>query len=220
MKRSQLNQHIQEALNFMDQHAFYLPEWVRLTPEEWKTKGPEYDEIRENALGWDLTDFGSGHFLQEGLTLITLRNGNLHKGDKTYCEKIMFVRENQLTPIHFHWLKMEDIINRGGGILCMRLWHSDANDQLTDQPIIAQVDGIRTSIQPGEVFHLKPGQSICYEPRLYHEFWSEGGHSLIGEVSKVNDDQKDNRFLKAPGRFPEIEEDVPAIFLLCNEYPN
>lgn len=219
MKRSEINQFIREALDFMDEHAFYLPAWARWTPEIWKTKGEACNEIRENALGWDLTDFGSGDFLNEGLTLITLRNGNLHKGNKTYCEKIMFVREKQVTPIHFHWLKMEDIVNRGGGTLCMRLWHAGPGEQLTDEPVTAQVDGVRTSIVPGEVFRLAPGESICYEPRLYHEFWAENGPCLVGEVSKVNDDRQDNRFLNAPGRFPKIEEDVAPLFVLCNEYP-
>lgn len=219
MKRSEINQYIQEALDFMDNYQFQLPHWACWSPEEWKTKGSECSEIRENGIGWDLTDFGSGDFLKEGLTLVTLRNGNLQTGKKTYCEKIMFVRENQVTPIHFHWKKMEDIINRGGGTLCMRLWYADEQEGLSDKPITAQVDGVTTNIKPGEVFRLSPGQSICYEPYMYHEFWAEGEHCLVGEVSTVNDDVNDNRFLKASGRFPGIEEDVPAEYLLCNEYP-
>ena len=43
---------------------------------------------------------------------------------------------------------------------------------------------------------------------------------MVGEVSTVNDDKKDNRFLDAGGRFPAIEEDVLAEFLLCTEYPD
>jgi D-lyxose ketol-isomerase len=35
----------------------------------------------------------------------------------------------------------------------------------------------------------------------------------------VNDDAADNRFWEPIGRFPEIEEDVPAEALLCTEYP-
>lgn len=219
MKRSQINQYIHEALEFMDKHCFYLPPWARWAPEDWASKGKECDEIRNNALGWDITDFGGGNFDEQGLTLVTLRNGSLEKKDKPYCEKIMFVRENQITPTHFHWLKMEDIINRGGGVLCMRLWKADENEELSNEMITAQVDGIQTAIEPGQVFRLEPGQSICYEPFIYHEFWAEEGHCIVGEVSTVNDDVKDNRFLKASGRFPKIEEDVAATHLLCNEYP-
>jgi len=39
------------------------------------------------------------------------------------------------------------------------------------------------------------------------------------EVSKVNDDKTDNRFLEAGGRFPQIEEDCPPVHFLCSEYP-
>jgi hypothetical protein len=41
---------------------------------------------------------------------------------------------------------------------------------------------------------------------------------LIGEVSLVNDDAKDNRFYAPVGRFPEIIEDVKPLHLLVNDY--
>jgi D-lyxose ketol-isomerase len=41
---------------------------------------------------------------------------------------------------------------------------------------------------------------------------------LVGEVSAVNDDQEDNRFHKPLGRFPDIEEDEPPLYLLVNDY--
>lgn len=43
---------------------------------EGERKGSEYDKIRDNMLGYDATDFGSGDFLRLGLFLFTLRNGN------------------------------------------------------------------------------------------------------------------------------------------------
>ena len=50
-------------------------------------------------------------------------------------------------------------------------------------------------------------------------FWGEEGKGkvLVGEVSMCNDDTNDNRFWEPTGRFPEIEEDVPAEFILANE---
>ena len=68
---------------------------------------------------------------------------------------------------------------------------------------------------------LTPGMSISIPPRLYHDFEVEPGTGpvLIGEVSAVNDDQSDNRFLPPVGRFPSIEEDEPPYRLLCTEYP-
>ena len=120
MKRSEINALIREAETFFDQHHFRLPPFARWTAEEWHEKGHEADEIRRRALGWDITDFGSGDFEREGLLLCTLRNGDLNDPDelKCYAEKVMIVRENQITPWHFHWNKIEDIINRGGGNLC------------------------------------------------------------------------------------------------------
>ena len=135
MKRSEINRSIREALDFLAEHRFPLPEWATWTPPMWNRHGEECREIRDNALGWDVTDFGKGNFSREGLTLFTIRNGNPARDRKTYCEKIMFVREGQVTPIHFHWHKMEDIINRGGGDLCMKLWKADQKERMTGNPL-------------------------------------------------------------------------------------
>ncbi len=35
----------------------------------------------------------------------------------------------------------------------------------------------------------------------------------------VNDDNIDNRFYEKQDRFSTIDEDEPAEYLLCNEYP-
>ena len=218
MKRSEINAIIREAKAFFDAHQFHLPEWVNWTPEEWATKGDECQEIWHNELGWDVTDFAKGDFDKEGLTLVTIRNGNVKRDNKTYCEKIMYVREGQITPTHFHWRKMEDIIHRGGGDFCIKLWKADAEEQPMDVPCSVQIDGVTTVVPAGEVLRLKPGQSISFEPYMYHQFWSENGPSMIGEVSTVNDDAADNRFLESPGRYPHINEDEPKAFLLCNEY--
>ena len=58
--------------------------------------------------------------------MITLRNGNYHnvKYEKTYAEKLLISDDNQITPYHFHWKKMEDIINRGGGVLVIECYNS------------------------------------------------------------------------------------------------
>ncbi|MDO5497036.1 MAG: D-lyxose/D-mannose family sugar isomerase [Alistipes sp.] len=218
MKRSEINGYIREAKAFFDAHQFYLPEWVNWTPEQWASKGDECQEIWHNELGWDVTDFAKGDFEKEGLTLVTIRNGNVKRDNKTYCEKIMYVREGQITPTHFHWRKMEDIIHRGGGEFCIKLWKADSEERPMDVPCSVQIDGVTTVVPAGEVLRLKPGQSISFEPYMYHQFWSENGPSMIGEVSTVNDDAADNRFLEPLGRYPHIEEDEPKAFLLCNEY--
>jgi D-lyxose ketol-isomerase len=66
---------------------------------------------------------------------------------------------------------------------------------------------------------LQPGQSVSLPIGLYHEFTARGGRVLVGEVSMVNDDATDNRFLDHVGRFPAIQEDEPPLYLLCTDYP-
>ena len=223
MKRSQVNRLIKEALEIMQKYSFKLPPFAFFTPEEWKEKGHEYDEIRRNCLGWDVTDFGSGDYEHTGLFLFTLRNGNYHDpaNKKPYAEKIMIVKEDQVTPYHFHWSKMEDIINRGGGNLLITLYNAAEDDSFDTSDVIVQSDGRRYAVPAGSTVSLKPGESISLQQRQYHTFRAEAGHGvcLVGEVSQVNDDNTDNRFYTPRGRFPKIEEDEKAEFLLCNEYP-
>jgi len=223
MKRSAINTIIRQADAFMKAHGFYLPPFAYWSPDDWKKKGPEVSEIVENNLGWDITDFGSGNFEEVGLFLFTLRNGslqNLKTGQgKTYAEKVLVTDVDQVTPLHFHWSKTEDIINRGGGRLAIKLYNSTPDEQLADTDVIVSMDGVRHQFKAGETVILDVGQSITLPTGLYHEFWGVGSKVLVGEVSKVNDDATDNRFLKAKGRFPEIIEDEPPLHLLVGDYP-
>ena len=222
MKRSEINQYIREAKAFMTKYHFMLPPWVDWTPDDWKSKGPECNDIRERAMGWDLTDFGWGDFLKIGLTLVTLRNGSLQKKDKPYCEKIMFVRCGQVTPTHFHWLKTEDIINRGGGNVLIRVYNSHPDESIDyESDVTVHTDGRTYTVPAGTQIRLTPGESIYIQQYLYHDFEVEPGTGdvLLGEVSQCNDDAKDNRFNPPMGRFPAIEEDEAPYRLLCTEYP-
>jgi D-lyxose ketol-isomerase len=221
MKRSEINRLIGESKDFFDQMKFKLPPWAYWTPDQWKGKNESYSEIVDNMLGWDLTDFGAGDFLKRGLILFTLRNGNPDKDKKTYAEKIMIVEENQETPMHFHWRKMEDIINRGGGNLVMELYASGDNEEFSDKFLEVKIDGVKRTVKPGGSVVLTPGESICLEQGVYHRFYGEEGKGkvLVGEVSAVNDDNIDNRFNPEVGRFPEIEEDESPRHLLASDYP-
>lgn len=218
MKRSEINSIIASAQEFFNLHQFHLPSWAQWEPCDWEHKGTEIDEIIKNRLGWDVTDFGSGDFYKRGLFLFTLRNGNPAFDRKPYAEKIMIVEEHQETPMHFHRVKMEDIINRGGGKLVIELYASDPGEDLSDKEFTVSIDGIRRRIRAGEKICLSPGESICLEPYMYHRFWAEDGKTLVGEVSVVNDDLTDNRFHEGIGRFPAIEEDCEALRLLVSDY--
>lgn len=95
MKRSEINRALREMEAMLEEYRFALPPFCRFTPEEWRTKGHECDEIRDNMLGWDITDYGLGDFDKVGFSLITLRNGNLAMSDKyakTYAEKLLFLK--------------------------------------------------------------------------------------------------------------------------------
>jgi D-lyxose ketol-isomerase len=222
MKRSEINHNIRLAKELFEAHRFELPRWAHWSPEDWAKAGPEAREIRECMLGWDITDFGSGRFHEIGLTLFTLRNGNLTRpgNEKTYAEKIMFVQVDQVTPMHFHWSKMEDIINRGGGELVIQLYNATPDEDFDKtSEVRVSIDGIVHTVGAGDCVRLQPGDSITLTRRLYHKFWAEGANCMVGEVSMVNDDTKDNRFHEPVGRFPAIEEDEPPLHLLCNEYP-
>ncbi len=221
MKRSCINNSIREAIELMEEWGFALPPFAFWTPEEWQSRGHECDEIRENGLGWDVTDFGLGDFESKGLVLFTLRNGSpADPARKPYCEKVMICRDRQVCLMHFHWSKVEDIINRAGADLVLRLYNSDENEQMDrESPVTVALDGVETEVPAGERVVLRNGQSICLRRGMYHEFWAEGGPALIGEVSAVNDDATDNRFARQLSRFAEIQEDEPPLHYLCNEYP-
>jgi D-lyxose ketol-isomerase len=225
VKRSEINRIIRNASLFLQERQFHLPPFAFWTPEEWCTKGSEVSEIVRSQLGWDITDFGSGRFDECGLFLFTLRNGtpdNLRTmTGKLYAEKILIVRENQITPFHFHFQKMEDIINRGGGVLLVQVFNAtpEGND-LADTNVTVSLDGVVHQVKAGETLALKPGESITLPTRLYHKFWGAPGEGtvLVGEVSVVNDDDADNRFLEEIGRFPAIEEDEAPLHLLVSDY--
>ena len=221
MKRSEINKIILENIDFIKKMNFKLPKFAYFTPEEWADKGSEYDEIRENMLGWDVTDYGHGDFRNIGLFLFTIRNGNINKPGKSYAEKLLISDEDQYSPMHFHHNKMEDIINRGGGNLIVEVYNATEDDQLADTDVTVFIDGHTETVPAGTKIRLTPGESITLPQRQYHAFWAEKGYGkvLIGEVSMVNDDNVDNRFYEKQGRFPTIEEDEAPIYLLCNEYP-
>ncbi len=225
MKRSEVNAALKEMEQMIKDYRFSLPPFCHFTPEEWQEKGHDYDEIRDNMLGWDITDYGLGDFNKVGFSLITIRNGNQkmpEKYKKTYAEKLLYLKEGQYATMHFHWHKMEDIINRGGGNLLITVYNSREDEDLDrESDVHLHMDGRELIVPAGTPVKLRPGESISIQPGLYHDFNVEKGTGavLIGEVSQCNDDNTDNRFHEKMGRFPKIEEDEAPYRLLCNEYP-
>jgi len=219
MKRSEINTLITEAADFFQSMGFRLPPFAFYSTADWRKIRNEAREIIDVGLGWDVTDFGSGRYSETGLLLFTIRNGKPDSSySKSYAEKIMRVGVGQVTPLHFHHSKTEDIINRGGGSLVFTFYRAEASDGLSRAPVEFMADGIRRTVKAGEKIKFSPGESVTLPPRLYHSFHAEGAPVMTGEVSSVNDDRMDNRFYESVGRFPEIEEDEKPKYLLCNEY--
>lgn len=223
MKRSEINAALKDMENMAERCCFALPPFCLFSPKEWESLGHEYDEVRDNMLGWDITDFGMGDFDKMGFSLITLRNGNLSmdKYPKTYAEKLLYIKEGQSAAMHFHWKKMEDIINRGGGNVLIRVYNSTEEGEFDSTDVVIHSDGKEYKVRAGTQVRLCPGESITISPYMYHDFELEPGTGpvLLGEVSMCNDDNSDNRFYLQAGRFPKIVEDVKPYRLLCNEYP-
>jgi D-lyxose ketol-isomerase len=179
--------------------------------------------ILNARLGWDITDYGQGDFDKLGLFLFTLRNGSQEDlkrgGGMCYAEKIMISRHDQISPMHRHIVKAEDIINRGGAALALKMFTSDRDGNLDhDADVVVATDGIQRRLKAGDVLELWPGESVTLMPGNWHAFWGEGGDVLIGEVSAVNDDLTDNIFEDPIGRFAEIDEDEDPIHLLVSDY--
>ena len=84
MKRSEINQALKDA-----QRCFQAAHWA-LPPKP----------------RWDVTDCGLGRFDEVGLVLVNLAE------QPEYCEKLMYAKHHQVTPMHTHRQKKEDIICR------------------------------------------------------------------------------------------------------------
>ena len=220
MKRSEINFAIHKAKLIMEEYSWTLPIWGYWTKKEYEENPKIRKYLKEHQMGWDVTDFGKGMFKQQGITLFCIRNGIQGKNeDKPYAEKLLFMYEGQEIPYHSHKVKLEDIINRGGGDLALEFVEVDNNLQEINNDILVSVDGEDKTIKPHEPLILKRGQSVTVERNIYHKFYAAKGTGMVmaGEVSQVNDDNNDNYFLETVGRFSKIEEDEEAIHPLWNE---
>ena len=225
MKRSELNKEIRDCIALVEGRGLCFPEFAKWSPEDWRNLGEDQRELVDNMLGWDVSDFG-GNFAETGLLIFTFRNGNFNdkaRYPKPYAEKLLLVGDGQTLPFHFHWSKMEDIINRGGGDLEITVYNSLPDGELDrENDVHLTLDGRKVDVPAGGKVVLKPGASITLLPGQYHQWIGVPGTGpvMLFEVSSTNDDTVDNRFYSAQSRIPEIEEDEPAQFLIFNDYKN
>ena len=223
MKRSEINNIMLEADEFIQKFGFKLPPFAYWSASQFKKKKADASEIIRSRCGWDITDYGCGKFHEMGLILFTLRNGKLEHLSRgrgmCYAEKLLVSKKDQISPMHTHIVKAEDIINRGGADLIIEVYGSDEDGKFSSQNGgMIYRDGILTQFAPGEKLRLSPGESVTLMPGDWHAFWGDKGDVLIGEVSTVNDDEHDNIFVDDIGRFAEIEEDEDPLHLLVSDY--
>jgi D-lyxose ketol-isomerase len=225
MKRSEINAIIRAAEADFAKVGFALPGFAAWGPEQWHARGQAVAAMAAQGLGWDITDFGSGSFATKGLLLFTVRNGSVgdSAANRPYAEKIMISRHDQVAPLHRHWIKVEDIINRGalapGATLAVQLFGTAADgspDSHTD--ITAYLDGMEKTVAAGTVINIEEGASITLFPGTFHALWGAGGDVVVGEVSSINDDYTDNYFAEPVARFADIDEDEPAYRALVTDH--
>ncbi len=119
MKRSDINEILGHTRQFFSMHDVHLPPFASFPPTKWQQLDQAaWQEVFDLRLGWDVTAFGGNHFAAQGLTLFTLRNGSPNgvPYEKCYAEKIMHVRDGQVTPMHFHWRKRRTSSTAAAGI--------------------------------------------------------------------------------------------------------
>lgn len=224
MKRSKIQQEIANAKALIEKNNIKLPMFGYWNLDEWKSNIEKLGTIRQTLLGWDVTDFGHGDFDKIGAVLFTIRNGVLNKPEVgcPYAEKLIIMKDSQVLPLHFHFNKTEDIINRAGGVLQIQVYNSLENEEVDyESDVNVYLDGILHTVPAGTIMDIYPGNSMTITPRLYHLFMAKPGEGdvVVGEVSAVNDDSTDNRFAAAASNYyAGIEEDEAVTVPLNSEY--
>lgn len=226
MRRSEINNLLDEGIALLNSKGISLPPQAYWSLQDWHENRDNAAELQKRGIGWDLTDFGSGKFESIGLLCYTLSNGILNSEgqpiDQVYSNKLLIVAEKQITPMHHHRSKTEDIINLGGGNLQIKIFNVSENERLDEEsPVKIFRNGMGMNCEPGTTITLQPGERVRLDPIHFHEFWGQPGQGkvLVEEVSSVNDDRTDNIFLGEFGRFPEIIEDERPKYLFCTELP-
>jgi D-lyxose ketol-isomerase len=213
VKRSHINQILERSEAFLAAQRFFLPPFARWDTSTWHSA--EATLLKRAGLGWAITDFGQNDFAKYGAIVFTLRNGALF--DSVYCEKIIVLEPGQTIGHHYHLDKTEDVINRSGGVLEVQLHSLTPDNQLGHQPVRVARDGVWTDLPSGTVLRLLPGESVTLLPRTSHLFYAPENTVLMGEISSVNDDSRDNYFVFGVGN-TQIEEDALPYRLLTRDY--
>ena len=191
MDRSEINEIIVESDAFIRSFGYQLPPFAYWSPAVLQ-KRVQSDSamIRDHALGWDITDYGKGSFCDLGLFLFTVRNGSRHNVERgkgmLYAEKIMISHKDQISPMHRHNFKTEDIINKGGSTLVLELFKASASGEIDqNSEVTVRTDGSERTLPPGAHLELNPGESVT--DNIFRD--------PIGRFSNINENTEPNHLL-------------------------
>ncbi len=222
MDRSFVDARIDEMQALCDRHGVALPAFARWEKADFVANAECASFIAARGLGWNVVEFRPGAFATDGLTLFTLRMGDWRdletKRGRLYAEKAIMSLDGQKAPHHYHVVKTEDIVNRGGARFVVELFRVNAQGEPTKDRFRVLKDVGVLDLGPGDQVRLEPGESLTLEPYVAHAFWAEGGTALAGEVSLANDDRTDNYFVSPLGVPDSILEDAPARRVTVRDY--
>jgi D-lyxose ketol-isomerase len=222
MKRSFIESRIAMMLAQCARHGLTLPPFAQWTPEQFRADQASAGRIAAGGLGWNIVEFAPGAFTAPGLSAFTVRMGDWHDlakgGGRLYGEKALMLEDGQGAPHHYHVVKTEDILNRGGGRLMLELFKVDCSGRRLHEPFRVLKDATMIDLEAGGRVALEPGESIVLEPYVAHSFWAEGGLVVAGEVSLANDDTTDNYFVPALAPPDPIDEDITARYVTVRDH--
>ena len=222
MKRSFIDARIDAMAALCERHGVRLPPFARWNEDDYRVDPGAARRIAQTGLGWNIVEFSPGGFAREGLAVFTLRMGDwrhLANGrGRLYGEKALMAEDGQRTPHHYHIVKTEDIVNRGGARFVVELFKVDRAGAPLKERLRVLKDVETLDLEPGARVVLEPGESLTLEPFVAHAFWAEGGAVLAGEVSLVNDDTSDNYFLPALPPEAPIEEDAAKRYVTVRDH--
>jgi D-lyxose ketol-isomerase len=222
VKRSFVDGRIDRMLEMCGRYGVALPPFALWRDADFRANPDAARLIAERGMGWNVVEFKPGRFEREGLTLFTLRMGDWRElgagRGRLYAEKAILAEDGQRAPHHYHVVKTEDIVNRGGARFVVELFKVDQGGAPLKERFRALKDASVLDLAPGGQVRLEPGESLTLEPFVAHAFWAEGGAALAGEVSLANDDSTDNYFLPPLEPFAPIEEDAPARYVTVSDH--
>ncbi len=207
---------IKDAELLFELNGFRLPPFAYLMPSEWLTKSASYSELRHNGLGWMCTDFGADH---GAVIRFILRRGDpeAEKYRKPYSEEIFMCRKGTSVPPHCHLSRMQDIVNRGGGVLTVRI----LGTRKGMENVTLRKDGFTFTVHQYGLVKLCEGESLTIPAGCIHEICADGDDVAVSEISTFMCITSDDYFtVRKPARSLKLEEDEPPYRLLISDYKN